>query len=128
MTFSRPFTIDQKKKTETQQRLIDTENDIIDKLNEDSTVKERKKTILDQSLNDIFDDYTKSMANVIDEVVNAVNDPDLPDNARTHSYIGILIQYILTIFNTITKPENIIYSGITLIFISIFIYYIFVVG
>ena len=51
-----------------------------------------------------------------------------PENARRHSYIGIILNMISTIFDVLTRPENIIYSGITFIFISIFVYYVFVVG
>ena len=121
----RPFVLDPQAKSKKQQKLLDTEKNLINKLNKDSEEETVKKTILDDSLNDIFDNYSKRMAIIVEDVVKAMNEYE-PDNARRHSYVGILLNMASTIFEVITRPENIIYSGFTMIFISIFIYYIFI--
>jgi len=124
---SRPFVLESKNKSRKQEKLINTEKHLVNKLNEDSEEEVVKKTILDDSLNDIFDNYSKRMAIIVEDIVKAMNTYE-PENARRHSYIGIILNMISTIFDVLTRPENIIYSGITFIFISIFVYYVFVVG
>jgi len=128
MSAARPFVLDPQAKTKKERDLINTEKDLINKLNKSSKQETEKKTILDQSINDIFTDYSKRMAIVVEDVVGAVNDKDFKENSRTHNYIGVLINLVTTIFDIMTKPENIIYCGMTMIFISVFIYYLFIAG
>jgi|TARA_B110000196_G_C20761292_1_gene482260 hypothetical protein len=126
MSAARPFVIDPQAKTQKQKSLIDTEKDLINKLNKSGDKETKINTILDQSINDIFTDYSKRMAIVVEDVVNVVNDKDFKENSRTHNYIGVFLNLITSVFDIMTKPDNIIYSGFTMIFISIFIYYLFI--
>jgi len=123
--YGRPFVIDPQAKSKKQQQLVDTEKSLLNKFNKDSEGETVKKTILDESINDIFDNYSIRMANIVEDVVKVMNNYE-PDNARRHSYIGILMNMVATIFDVLTRPDNIIYSGLTLIFISVFIYYLFI--
>jgi len=126
MSAARPFVIDPQAKTQKQKSLIDTEKDLINKLNKSGDKETEITTILDQSINDIFTDYSRRMAIVVEDVVNVVNDKDFKENSRTHNYIGVFLNIITSVFDIMTKPNNIIYSGFTMIFISIFIYYLFI--
>ena len=126
MSAARPFVIDPQAKTQKQKSLIDTEKDLINKLNKSGDKETEITTILDQSINDIFTDYSRRMAIVVEDVVNVVNDKDFKENSRTHNYIGVFLNIITSVFDIMTKPDNIIYSGFTMIFISIFIYYLFI--
>ena len=128
MSSSRPFVLDPQAKTKKEHDLINTEKDLLNKLNKSGEKETEKKTILDNSINDILDSYSKRMAVVVEDIVGAVNDKDLKENSRTHNYIGVLINLITTVFDIMTKPDNIIYCGMTMIFISIFIYYLFIAG
>ena len=130
MSSARPFVLDAKAKSQKQKELINTEQDLINKLNNsgETETETEKRTILDQSINDIFNDYSRRMAIVVEDIVNVVNDNDLKENSRTHNYIGVFLNLITSVFDIMTKPDNIIYSGFTMIFISIFIYYLFIVS
>ena len=55
MNVSRPFVLDPQAKSQKQKELIDTENKLINKFNEDSEEEAASRTILDDSINDIFD-------------------------------------------------------------------------
>jgi len=125
MNVSRPFVLDPQAKSQKQKELIDTENKLINKFNEDSEEEAVSRTILDDSINDIFDNYSKRMAIIVEDVVKAMNAYEA-DNARRHSYIGIIMNMVSTIFEVLTRKDNIIYSGFTMIFISIFVYYLFI--
>jgi len=115
-------------KSQKQKELLNTEKDLINKFNNSVEEETEKRTILDQSINDIFNDYSRRMAIVVEDIVNVVNDNDLKENSRTHNYIGVFLNLITSVFDIMTKPDNIIYSGFTMIFISIFIYYLFIVS
>ena len=125
MNVSRPFVLDPQAKSQKQKELIDTENKLINKFNGDSEEETVSRTILDDSINDIFDNYSKRMAIIVEDVVKAMNAYEA-DNARRHSYIGIIMNMVSTIFEVLTRKDNIIYSGFTMIFISIFVYYLFI--
>jgi len=109
-----------------QKELIDVEQNLINKLNKDSTEEVTGKTIMDDSLNDIITNYSMRMSIVVEDIVKAMTKENIIEEAKTMGWIGVTLRMISVVYEILTRPDNIIYSGFTLIFISIFIYYIFV--
>ena len=59
MSYHGAFSKDGMKQPEAQTKLINLEEQLVDKLNKQSEDTETKKTILDDSLNDILVNYSK---------------------------------------------------------------------
>ena len=126
MSYHGAFSKEGMKQPETQKNLINLEEQLVDKLNKQSEDTETKKTILDDSLNDILVNYSKRMSSVIEDITSAMNQENLVEEAKTMGWIGVTIRTIGVILDVMTRPDNIIYCGLSLVFISIFMYYVFV--
>ena len=126
MSYHGAFSKDGMKQPEAQTKLINLEEQLVDKLNKQSEDTGTKKTILDDSLNDILVNYSKRMSSVIEDITSAMNKENLVEEAKTMGWIGVTIRTIGVILDVMTRPENIIYCGLSLVFISIFMYYVFV--
>ena len=126
MSYHGAFSKEGMKQPETQKNLINLEEQLVDKLNKQSEDSGTKKTILDDSLNDILVNYSKRMSSVIEDITSAMNKENLVEEAKTMGWIGVTIRTIGVILDVMTRPENIIYCGLSLVFISIFMYYVFV--
>ena len=61
------------------------------------------------------------MSSVIEDITSAMNKENLVEEAKTMGWIGVTIRTIGVILDVMTRPENIIYCGLSLVFISIFI-------
>jgi hypothetical protein len=109
-----------------QKELIDVEQNLINKLSKESTEEVTGKTIMDDSINDIIINYSMRMSTVVEDIVKAMTKENLIEEAKTMGWIGVTLRTISVVYEILTRPDNIIYSGFTMIFISIFIYYIFV--
>jgi rRNA pseudouridine-1189 N-methylase Emg1 (Nep1/Mra1 family) len=126
MSYHGVFAKEGMKRPETQKNLINLEEQLVDKLNKQSEDTETKKTILDDSLNDILVNYSKRMSSVIEDITSAMTKENIVEEAKTMGWIGVTIRTIGLILDVMTRPENIIYCGLSLVFISIFMYYVFV--
>jgi len=126
MSYHGVFAKEGMKKPEAQKNLINLEEQLVDKLNKQSEDTETKKTILDDSLNDILVNYSKRMSSVIEDITSAMTKENIVEEAKTMGWIGVTIRTIGLILDVMTRPENIIYCGLSLVFISIFMYYVFV--
>ena len=126
MSYHGAFSKEGMKQPETQKNLINLEEQLVDKLNKQSEDSGTKKTILDDSLNDILVNYSKRMSSVIEDITSAMNKENLVEEAKTMGWIGVTIRTIGVILDVMTRPDNIIYCGLSLVFISIFMYYVFV--
>jgi len=126
MSYHGAFSKEGMKQPETQKNLINLEEQLVDKLNKQSEDSGTKKTILDDSLNDILVNYSKRMSSVIEDITSAMNQENLVEEAKTMGWIGVTIRTIGVILDVMTRPDNIIYCGLSLVFISIFMYYVFV--
>jgi len=126
MSYHGVFAKEGMKRPEAQKNLINLEEQLVDKLNKQSEDTETKKTILDDSLNDILVNYSKRMSSVIEDITSAMTKENIVEEAKTMGWIGVTIRTIGLILDVMTRPENIIYCGLSLVFISIFMYYVFV--
>ena len=126
MSYHGAFSKEGMKRPEAQKNLINLEEQLVDKLNKQSEDSGTKKTILDDSLNDILVNYSKRMSSVIEDITSAMNKENLVEEAKTMGWIGVTIRTIGVILDVMTRPDNIIYCGLSLVFISIFMYYVFV--
>ena len=126
MSYHGVFAKEGMKRPAAQENLINLEEQLVDKLNKQSEDTETKKTILDDSLNDILVNYSKRMSSVIEDITSAMTKENIVEEAKTMGWIGVTIRTIGLILDVMTRPENIIYCGLSLVFISIFMYYVFV--
>ena len=126
MSYHGVFAKEGMKRPEAQKNLINLEEQLVDKLNKQSEDTGTKKTILDDSLNDILVNYSKRMSSVIEDITSAMTKENIVEEAKTMGWIGVTIRTIGLILDVMTRPENIIYCGLSLVFISIFMYYVFV--
>ena len=126
MSYHGVFAKEGMKRPEAQKNLINLEEQLVDKLNKQSEDTETKKTIIDDSLNDILVNYSKRMSSVIEDITSAMTKENIVEEAKTMGWIGVTIRTIGLILDVMTRPENIIYCGLSLVFISIFMYYVFV--
>ena len=126
MSYHGVFAKEGMKRPEAQKNLINLEEQLVDKLNKQSEDTETKKTILDDSLNDILVNYSKRMSSVIEDITSAMTKENIVEEAKTMGWIGVTIRTIGLILDVMTRPENIIYCGLSLVFISIFMFFVFV--
>ena len=73
MSYHGAFSKEGMKRPEAQKNLINLEEQLVDKLNKQSEDSGTKKTILDDSLNDILVNYSKRMSSVIEDITSAMN-------------------------------------------------------
>ena len=126
MSYHGVFAKEGMKRPEAQKKLINLEEQLVDKLNKQSEDTGTKRTILDDSINDLLVNYSKRMSSVIEDITASMTQENIVEEAKTMGWIGVTIRTIGLILDVMTRPENIIYCGFSMVFISIFMYYIFV--
>ena len=126
MSYHGVFAKEGMKRPEAQKKLINLEEQLVDKLNKQSEDTGTKRTILDDSINDLLVNYSKRMSSVIEDITASMTQENIVEEAKTMGWIGVTIRTIGLILDVMTRPENIIYCGLSLVFISIFMYYVFV--
>lgn len=109
--------------------LSEDEQKTLKLVNEKSNVLKEKKiennNFFNKTVKDLVTEWSYHHQNMLDEVTKLTKKMNSMDDVdKTKSWLDYLKQFVFNFIEIITKDERLIYSGITIVFISLFLYLI----
>ena len=98
-------------------------------VNEQSNTLKNKnidnKNILNKSVKEIITEWSYHHQNMLDEIVKLTNKLNKMENIKdSQNWWGYLKEYLSNFISIVTKEERLIYTGITVLIISLLLYLI----
>jgi len=106
--------------------LSDSEKNVLNKVNKlsnklsDKNIK--NKNIFNKTIHEVVQRWSKVHQNIINELIDLFTNMDSYD--EYNYWWEYIIKYFKKTLEIFLKEDNMIYSGITLIFISVVIYFV----